>query len=215
MTGLSRFVALSILIIAAATGGCATPEQIGAQAQAGRPDGHGVAVAYVRMTDSDCFGGTLHVGTKIEGGYATYRILSGMRDNWRSGLAFESMEPGTYEIVSVSCETKVASPGLLGPKTIRNDFYASKRDFGINIGSVVHEKGLASFTVGPDEVVDIGSIDIVRIAKAETKQFSFAPAENQASFRIGSIPQGRLEEWRRLHPDWAKRLVTRHMTSRF
>lgn len=83
------------------------------------------------------------------------------------------------------------------------------------MGYVGYEKGLASFTIGPDEIVNIGTIEVRITRVVESKAFGLIPPVDEGGFRIfPELPSEGLVLWKRLHPEWGQKLISRAMVPR-
>jgi hypothetical protein len=207
------FFSAALLVAAALVfGSCSSPEQIGAQAQANLPAGHGVVVGHVALDGASCSRGVINVAQWEDGAYANKSVLWGVGDQWKSGLAFRALEPGTYDVVSVGCTT--TETVLVARQNVDNFFYASPPKLKSLLGFIVHDKSLASFTVGPNEVIDIGTIVVRRARDLESKSLRLEQQMKQGEFSIGGLPEPGLATWKRLHPEWGQKLISRPMTPR-
>lgn len=192
---------------------CVSPEQLGAQNQTSRPQGHGVAIGSVQLAGANCTGGVIQVGQLEDGLYMVKAPMWGLLDQRKSGLAFQTMAPGTYEVVSVMCGT--TEKGLVAPRHVSTILSASPPTLRTVMGYVGYEKGLASFTIGPDEIVNVGTIEVRTTRVAEGKAFGLIPPVIEGGFRIfPDLPSEGLAIWKRLHPEWGQKLVSRAMVPR-
>lgn len=193
--------AICILAMTAALllAGCLSHEQIGAVAQRSRPAGYAVAIAYARTTERDCPRTDFAIGKWSENIYLSeYRLMHISVMN-NTHIAQGTLPPGTYEIVSVSCDLLWnAADG----KYKTEIFSASPVELHGLLLIHGYKKGIARFTVGADEVVNLGGFEIEKVGS------------DSAIFHPVPMPPGSLAEWKRLHPEWAPKLVDRQAVPR-
>ena len=156
-----------------------------------QPAGKGYAVFYATIITAGCITETIEFAQPQGDGLRS--VTAGTVNHgmfFHANFVVVQLSAGTYEIVRASC--------------VRSDHshYYVQADLpkGSELFSApVFMKSLGRFTVGPDEVVDIGDLSFLRTSDG---------AATLGVMTVGNMHG--LEQFKAKHPELAARLIVRH-----